>query len=239
MLGALLLVWLLHRTFAGVVERSWPQAEDNKPFFANLEPSVKRVLMPFFWVVILWIAIPIMRQSGLENDFLRIGASMAQAWIVINLISTALKDPLWSKTAAVIATIVVALYILRLLNPTIAVLDGIGIEIGTGRVTVFDVIKGAVLLVLLVWLATQVSKFVQARLGQSKNITPSMRTLLSQVIRLGSLFFAAVIALNAIGIGIGIDLTALAVFSGAVGVAIGFGLQAIFSNLMSGAIMLT
>lgn len=230
----LFLAWLLRRPVQNLILKTWPEVSEEKPFMGNLLRSLKRVLVPLLWVCFLWVAIPVFRQNFLPNDMLRIVASMLQAWIGITLFSTVVRDPAWSRTFAAIAWIVAALYILRLLNPTIAFLDGIGVNFGDGRLSVYDMIKGTSLLVLLIWLATQLSKLVNARLHQSKTLNQSMRSLVSQLVRLGTLFFAAVIALNAIGV----DLTALAVFSGAVGVGIGFGLQAIFSNLMSGAIML-
>ncbi|HMB46989.1 MAG TPA: mechanosensitive ion channel domain-containing protein, partial [Afifellaceae bacterium] len=124
--------------------------------------------------------------------------------------------------------------ILRLLNPVIAILDGAALNIGESRLSLYLVIKGLILLALLLWLASVVTRFVQSRVSRAKNLTPSVQTLIAQAVRIGLLFTAIMLAMNAIGV----DLTALAVFSGAVGVGIGFGLQAIFSNLMAGIIML-
>lgn len=217
-----------------LVNEYWPSVNNRKPFLSNLLRSINQFLMALVWVLTLWVAIPIFNELHINNDMLRIVASLLQAWIVINLFSTVVHDPVWSRTFAAIAWLIAALYILRLLNPTIEILEGVGINFGQTRLSLYAMIKGVVLLILLIWLATQISKFVQARIHTSTNMTPSIRSLVSQLVRLGSLFLAAVIALNAIGV----DLTALAVFSGAVGVGVGFGLQAIFSNLMSGAIML-
>ena len=58
--------------------------------------------------------------------------------------------------------------------------------------------------------------------------------LLGKLLRIGALSLAVILALHAIGV----DLTTLAVFSGAVGLGIGFGLQKVFSNLISGIILL-
>lgn len=230
----LLFAWMSRRLAEQLTDKFWPNVAEKKPFMVNVQRSFKRVLIPVVWVLVLWVAIPIFGQNAIANDMLRIIASMLQAWIVITLFSTVVNDPVWSKAFATAAWFIAALYILRLLNPAIAFLDGVGVSFGERHVSVYEIIKGLIVLVLLVWLATQLSRFVQARLQQSKSLNSSMRSLVSQAVRLGSFFCAALVALNSIGI----DLTALAVFSGAIGVGVGFGLQSIFSNLMSSAIIL-
>lgn len=153
-----------------------------------------------------------------------------QAWIVINLFSAVVRDPVWSRTFAAAAWVLAALYILRLLNPMIALLDGINMTIGSSVISVYDVVKASVLLTVMVWIARTFVSFIQARLRRATNLTPAVQSLIGQVVKLLTLFVAVLIALNAVGV----DLTALAVFSGALGVGIGIGLQAIVANLFSG-----
>jgi len=123
---------------------------------------------------------------------------------------------------------------LHLLNPTIAILDSIALTFGESRLSLFAIVKGLAVLLLLGWLASMTGRFVQSRVNRQEHLTPSVRTLIGQVVRILLLFVAVMLAMNVIGV----DLTALAVFSGAVGVGIGFGLQAIFSNLVAGIILL-
>lgn len=229
-----LIAWLLSFPLRHLIDKHWPMGEGSKPFLSGLQRAVKRVLLPLLWVSLLWVPVAIFKQNEIDNDMLRIIASLLQAWVVITLFSSIVHDSAWSRLFGAIAWIIAALYTLRLLNPVISFLDSVGISIGDNQLSIFDMIKGSALLVLLLWVALQASRFIQTRLSQAQNLTPSMRSLFSQLVRIGTLFFATVIALNAVGV----DLTALAVFSGAVGVGIGFGLQAIFSNLMSGVIML-
>jgi small-conductance mechanosensitive channel len=105
---------------------------------------------------------------------------------------------------------------------------------GGVRLSLYLVLKGVIFAALLVWLAGLLSRLVNHRITRTPALTPSVRTLISQSVRLGLLFAAITIALSAIGV----DLTALAVFSGAIGVGIGFGLQSVFSNLVAGVILL-
>lgn len=194
----------------------------------------QRLVFPIIWVLGLWIGVKVFRGIGTGNDLMRILASLLNAWILIRLFSTFVRDPLWSKAFATVAWVIAALNILRLLNPTIAFLDSIAMRVGEGRMSAYMVIKGMILLIVLLWAASLVTRFVQSRISKSRDLTPSVQTLIAQAVRIFLLFAAIMLAMNAIGV----DLTALAVFSGAIGVGIGFGLQAIFSNLVAGIILL-
>ena len=228
------LAWLIANPGRTLLERAWPKTDGEKRFLAGAFQVINKLVFPIFWVLILWIGSTALRKLEIGNDLVRILASLLQAWILIRLFSTFVRDPLWSKTFATFAWIIAALNILRLLNPTIAILDSIAINIGETRLSLYIIIKGFVLLAILLWLASIVARFVGARVSRVEGLTPSVQTLIAQSVRILLLFAAIMLAMNAIGV----DLTALAIFSGAVGVGIGFGLQAIFSNLVAGLIML-
>lgn len=232
--SAAVIAWILAKPACLLLTRIWPKTDDNQPFLGTALKVFSQLVLPIICVLSLWIGIATLRSLGIGNDLVRIVASLLNAWILIKLFSTFVRDPLWSKTFAAVAWVIAALNILRLLNPVIALLDGAAINMGDARLSLYMVIKGVILLVLLLWLAGLVTRFVQARVGKAANLTPSVQTLISQSVRIVLLFGAIMLAMNAIGV----DLTALAVFSGAVGVGIGFGLQAIFSNLVAGIIML-
>lgn len=214
--------------------RIWPTTDGENRFRSGLFQLASRLVLPSLWVIGLWIGSASLREFGIGNDFVRILASLLNAWIVIRLFSATVRDPLWSKTFATVAWTVAALNILRLLDPTINLLDAVAISLGGTRLSLYMIIKGLLVLILLLWLAAAISSFVQTRVAKAAGLTPSVQTLIGQSVRVVLLFLAILLAMNAIGV----DLTALAVFSGAVGVGIGFGLQAIFSNLVAGIIML-
>lgn len=231
-----LIAWFLRNPSFTLLNHIWAEDEgdeDNR-FRTSILELFRRLIFPIIWVFILWIGVKTLRANGIGNDFIRTFASLLNAWILIRLFSSFVRDPLWSKAFATIAWVIAALNILRLLNPTIALLDSMAMKVGDARLSLYMVIKGAILLVLLLWFASFVSRFVKSAVGKSTTLTPSVQTLISQSVRVLLLFIAIMMAMSAINV----DLTALAVFSGAVGVGIGFGLQAIFSNLVAGIIML-
>ena len=113
-------------------------------------------------------------------------------------------------------------------------LDSVSIMLGGLRLTPLLVIKFGALLLAALWLTNLASNFIETRITRSSDLTPSVQVLLVKMIRFGLMALAITIAIGTVGI----DLSALAVFTGAVGVGIGIGLQKIVANFVSGIILL-
>ncbi len=220
------------RPVHAVIARLLPREPTTR--WARVRVILDQLALPTLWVVGLWIASAALVGLGWGNALVRSAASLLNAWIVIRIFSGVVSDPFWSRAFAVVAWIVAALNILHLLGPTISLLDSAAITFGNTRFSLYLALKGGVLAVVLLWIASTAARVAQSRIQKTERLTPSVQSLIVQTIRLALLFAAITIALNAVGI----DLTTLAVFSGAIGVGIGFGLQSIFSNLVAGIIML-
>jgi small-conductance mechanosensitive channel len=165
---------------------------------------------------------------------LGVAASLATAWVVIALVAGLIRNRFVYRLVAVSAWAVAALSIVGLLAPTMTALDAVGVVVGGLHVTPLLVIKTSVLLGLTLWAANAASDFLERRVRSAADLTPSIQVLIVKLIRLLLISFAILIALSTVGI----DFSALAFFSGAVGVGVGFGLQKIVSNLVSGIILL-
>ena len=214
------------------IARLWPG--ETTALWARGRTVLDRLVLPSVWVIGLWVGSAALRGAGLDDNLVGGAASLLIAWIVIRVFSSLVSDPFWANAFALAAWVVAALNILNLLGPSVDLLDSVAITFGDRRFSLYLLIKGGVLAAILLWLASASARLIQRRIQRSTRLTPSVQSLIAQAIRLALLFIAASVALNAVGL----DLTTLTVFSGAVGIGVGFGLQSVFSNLVAGIIML-
>ena len=170
-----------------------------------------------------------------ESNYLIYAAMLlAGAWLLISVVSHAIRKRFVGRMFAVVVWIFVAASILGIVDDIAAILDGIGFGIGKVRLSVLSVMQALVFVGFLIWAALGIGNFLDRRIQKVEELTPSLRVLLGKILRIALIVMAITIAMQSLNI----DLTALTVLSGAVGVGIGFGLQKVVSNFISGMIIL-
>ena len=122
------------------------------------------------------------------------------------------------------------------LNPAITFLSRkeLTFDFAGQAITAYDVVKGIIALLITFWGAAIISEFLEQRINRIRRLRTTTRALFGKIAQIVTYIIAFLLALDIIGI----DLTALTIFSGAVGIGLGFGLQKIASNFMSGMILL-
>ena len=146
------------------------------------------------------------------------------------------SGPLVKASENVISTViwlVVGLHLVGLLPRVLAAMESLAISVGDLRISLLAVVKLLLLMGLVLVVAIWLSGIIDRRLSRLPYLSPGVAVGFSKVSKLVLITVAALSVLNLVGI----DLTALAVFGGALGVGLGFGLQRIASNFISGFIL--
>ena len=233
-LSAVALGWLLTRR-----PRRWlgerAAREGAGGLRRRLDLTGARILWPAATVLLLWIATAGFAAAELPHEGLRIAASLLNAYIVVRAVTGNVASGLTRRIVALAAWTTAALYILRLLDPVVTTLQANSFRVAGVEITLWRVVTGIVVAAVALWLGRRLGELSQAQIAANRNLTPSLAGLLGQIARGAILLIAIVVAITALGV----PLTAFAVFGGALGLGIGFGLKSVFENLAAGVIILT
>jgi small-conductance mechanosensitive channel len=214
--------------------RPWIEPLRVRPTWTRAVNTLLALLLPTLWLILQWLATLTAQTFERPSYILEIIATLLSAWVIIRFASRFARDPLWSRVIAGTAWSIAALNILNLLGPTIEILDSAAVTFGTLRISLYTVVQSTLALAILLSVAMYVAGLLESRIRTSRNLSPSVQVLFSKSLKIVLVSLAVIIAVRSVGI----DLTALAVVGGAVGLGVGFGLQKVISNLVSGVIIL-
>ncbi len=193
-------------------------------------------LRPLIFVVLAWAAVAILQSVTWPSRsyLVTLGASLATAWVFVAVTTRLIRNRVARLLVSWGAWAFVTLHLLGWLDETEGVLDSAAVQLGQVRLSLLLVLKVCVTLAVLLTLASWVGRLIAARIERDEDISPSMKVLSDKLIRITLFAIAIVVALQSVGF----DMTSLTVLSGAIGLGLGFGLQKIVSNLVSGVILL-
>jgi small-conductance mechanosensitive channel len=232
LLVARLVAWRL----APKIEAGLRAIESPNHKMLRIAAVLLRRLSWVIFVLLSGVALLLMRASGWPGSIFVVETAtlLALAWLALRLLSQLIRNRALGKAVSLSVWLYVALQILGLTDEAGVLLGAVGFEIGTFRLSLLLIVKMVVFIGVLLWVAISLGNFIDRRLQSTEDLTPSLAVLIGKVLKIVLIVAATLMGLS----GLGIDLTVFAVFSGAIGVGIGFGLQKVVSNFISGIIIL-
>lgn len=204
--------------------------------------SVRRLTFPLAGIALLLLGRGLAHLSGLPTQLFASAIALLAAMALIRMAVFALRTVFapsgwlasFERGFAAIVWVLFALHVLGILPDVVAWMESVEFSVGAQKLSVWLVLQGAVTVLITVLAALWLSGLLETRLMASKELNASLKAVFSRLAKAMLLLLAVLIALPMVGI----DLTTLSVFGGALGVGLGFGMQKIASNYVSGFIIL-
>ncbi|QWR77033.1 mechanosensitive ion channel family protein [Candidatus Magnetomonas plexicatena] len=169
-----------------------------------------------------------------QTKILQLAANIYIACIAISIVSTAIKKKEIAKAVKIVVLILTCLNILGLLAPLMALLDGIGFMFTGTKISVLTLIEGVALTALVFSVGNFIVDSISVKISKTSGLNPTLEVLFLKLSKTLVVIISAAAGLEMAGF----SLKSLHYFSGALGIGIGFGLKNIFSNYISGIILL-
>ena len=217
---------------------NWIRTLESRPKWQlRVLALIRQRLGWIFFAIIVTIAAQIMAEISpfpSRRYMLELASAISVAIIAVFFATRLIRNQTLRRFVKWSLWIFVVLYYTGVTDEVGGVLDSVALDVGNFHLSILTVIKACAIIGVLFTLARLATQGAAKTIKSNKDISPSMQVLAVkalQVFLFGAAFFVGLKM-------VGVDLTGLAVLSGAIGVGLGFGLQKVVSNLVSGVIIL-
>ncbi len=237
--AAIVSIYLLAYMIARLLRSNISMLKDNASLslestMARLFDRIGKLLYPIAVIILLKLSLAFSPYFIADGWVMKTALVIALLLLFYAFISLLVTNRFAVKLFRWIGMPILFFYLTGMLDNIVTVLNAMKIEVGDLKLTAYGVLRTLVLGSILFWLGRASNKIGQTIIRQQASLDIKSRELFAKIFEIVLFFIVSVLILKLMGI----NLTALAVLGGAVGVGLGFGLQAIASNFISGVIII-
>ena len=199
---------------------------------------------PILWLkrnrpfLVLWVLISVIFATCKVFDVVlpvfRFFSLLGILWIIIGLLTGFIHTLFWARSLNIAAYFVTGVFSLFPIQESVQFLRGFSFTIGAINISAWSILSGLFAFVFTLWLVLAIAGVIETQIQHIPRLSPSLKVLIAKILRILFIMIAAAVAMSSMGV----DLSALTVLSGAVGLGVGFGLQKVVSNFISGILLL-
>lgn len=195
-----------------------------------------KINLPFTaqWLTLLLIYLFFAVITEIDTPIIRFFTYLGGAWILIGLITSLLKERFWAQSVAAVAYLGTGLFGLNLVEDSIQLLDELHFTMGDFNISAWKIMAGIIAFAFTLWIGLAFARIAETQIQLIPRLSATLKVLIAKIVRIVLITVAVVTAIGSIGI----DLSAFAFLGGAIGIGLGFGLQKVVSNFVSGIILL-
>lgn len=173
---------------------------------------------------------------ALEVDapILRFFSILGGLWALIGLLTGFIHTLFWARSVAAVIYFVTGVLSLAPLDESIQTLRNLNFNLGSTTISAWGILSGIFAFAFSLWIVMAIAGVIETQIHRIPRLSPSLKVLTSKMMRILFILVATGVAMSSVGI----DLSAITVLSGAIGLGVGFGLQKVVSNFISGILLL-
>ncbi len=233
---ALLLAYQVTGIIRAWFVRQQARCSSNQALCGDLAALITflKVIGPLLAFVFVWIAFRVAEHFNWARDGLYTIGICLVALALVRFFTNQMHDRFWARFLVIVTWFYAFLYIFHIIDPWLHLLQHIDFNLGKINLSLFTLSRAVVFLLILYWLSRRLLLLLHFWLTAESGLTPAVQILLYKLSVIFLFCASVVLVLQYMGLG----LTVFALFSGALGLGLGFGLQKVFANLVSGFIIL-
>jgi small-conductance mechanosensitive channel len=209
-------------------------ASTPNKIIASDNDSPRKLLFPIIAIILLRISVEFSRFLHEDGWVMQVALAIAILLFFNSFINLLVKQPIVANAFRYIGMPILFFHFIGILDQVIIILDAIAIQLGDIKLSLYGFLRLFIFGSILFWMGRLSNKTGQTIIRKQESLDLKTKELFAKLYEIVLIFVVILLLLKLMGI----NLTALAVFGGAVGVGLGFGLQAIASNFISGVIII-